>query len=98
MIIKSENTQKVINGVMKIWSYKINSKFSGSLIELNGRHEKMKCTCEERIYFIVEGKGEFIVGNQSSEVKIDILPDLKDLPPVDFSATLRSWDSLPLAI
>ena len=53
---------------MIIYEYKINSNFSGALIEMNGDHGKVKCLGEDRIYFILEGNGKFIIGDESGEV------------------------------
>jgi len=66
MIIKSENTNKKKVGSMFIKEYKINSNFSGDLIELDGNHGLLKCLNEDRIYFIIEGEGKFIINNQET--------------------------------
>jgi mannose-6-phosphate isomerase-like protein (cupin superfamily) len=53
---------------MIINQYKINSHFSGALIEINGEHGKIQCLGEDRIYFILEGDGLFIIDNKSHDV------------------------------
>ena len=53
---------------MKITEYKINPNFSGALIEIDGDHGKIKCINEDRIYFIVEGNGKFIINNKEEAV------------------------------
>ena len=53
---------------MIINEYKINSKFSGALIKINGNHGKIKCIGEDRIYFILEGKGKFIINKKENKV------------------------------
>ena len=53
---------------MIINEYKINSDFSGALIEMNGDHGKIKCLGEDRIYFILEGDGKFVIGDESNDV------------------------------
>ena len=53
---------------MIINEYKINSNFSGALIEINGDHGKIKCLGEDRIYFILDGEGKFIIDGVESEV------------------------------
>ncbi len=68
MIIKSRETNQKIKGPMIINEYKINSNFSGALIEINGDHGKVKCISEDRIYFILDGEGKFIIGDIESEV------------------------------
>ena len=52
---------------MIINEYKINSNFSGALIEMNGDHGKVKCLGEDRIYFILEGEGKFVIGDESTD-------------------------------
>jgi mannose-6-phosphate isomerase-like protein (cupin superfamily) len=68
MIIKKNKTNKKIVGPMKINEYKINDKFSGSLIEIDGNHGKLKCLNEDRIYFILEGRGKFIINEKSEKI------------------------------
>jgi mannose-6-phosphate isomerase-like protein (cupin superfamily) len=46
----------------------MNHKFSAALIENNGEHGRTKCLEEDRIYFVLEGKGKFIIENETSEV------------------------------
>ena len=65
MIIKSSKTKKLI-GPMKIGEYKINTDFSAALIEINGNHGTVKCTDEDRIYFIIKGKGQFVINGKRS--------------------------------
>ena len=73
MIIKSKDTNKKRKGVMNIRGYKINSNFSGSLIEINGNHGALKCLKEDRIYFIIDGHGKFIIDNQETVVSTNDL-------------------------
>ncbi|NTV40865.1 MAG: cupin domain-containing protein [Candidatus Moranbacteria bacterium] len=68
MIIKSRGTNQKIVGPMIINEYKINSDFSAALIEINGDHGKLKCIGEDRIYFILEGEGKFVIGDEESKV------------------------------
>ena len=69
MIIKSQDAERKEKGPMKIQSYPINSNFSGTLIELDGKHKKIKCTEEDRVYFIIEGEGTFTLRDEESKVK-----------------------------
>ena len=54
---------------MKIDEYNINSDFSGALIEINGDHGKIKCLNEDRIYFIINGNGKFIINDKEAKVE-----------------------------
>jgi mannose-6-phosphate isomerase-like protein (cupin superfamily) len=37
---------------------------SASIIEVDGRHGKGKTTVSDRIFYILEGEGEFVVGDE----------------------------------
>ena len=63
------NNKKV--GPMNIKEYKLTPKFSGTLIEIDGNHGKIKNLREDRVYYIVDGSGTFIVGNEEFLVKKD---------------------------
>jgi mannose-6-phosphate isomerase-like protein (cupin superfamily) len=68
MIIKYAQTNKKERGPMKIAEYKINPDFSGALIEINGDHGKVKCLNEDRVYFILEGAGKFLINDKEEAV------------------------------
>jgi len=73
MIIKSKDAPKKKVGIMQISEYKINPNFSGALIEINGNHGALKCLKEDRIYFIIGGKGKFVINNQETKVSANDL-------------------------
>ena len=73
MIIKSKDANQKKVGIMNIKEYKINPNFSGALIEINGNHGTLKCLKEDRIYFIIEGNGKFIINNQENVVSANDL-------------------------
>ncbi|MFH1505603.1 MAG: hypothetical protein ABIE94_01285 [archaeon] len=68
MIIKAKDAPVKKVGPMIIKEYKINPDFSGTLIEIDGDHGKMKCLNEDRIYFILEGTGIFILNDKEHKV------------------------------
>jgi mannose-6-phosphate isomerase-like protein (cupin superfamily) len=68
MIIKSDKANRKEVGPMVIREYKVNPDFSGALIEIDGDHGKVKCLKEDRIYFIIEGAGKFMVDDEETEV------------------------------
>jgi len=81
MIIKKENTNYKEVGSMKINEYKINPNFSVALIEIDGEHGKIKCIKEDRIYFILDGEGKFIINDEEQRVsKEDVIFILKNTP------------------
>lgn len=53
---------------MKITEYKMSPNFSGVLIEIDGHHGKIKSLKEDRIYFIIEGNGKFIINDKEEAV------------------------------
>jgi mannose-6-phosphate isomerase-like protein (cupin superfamily) len=73
MIIRHKDTNKKDKGVMKIAEYKINPDFSGGLIEINGDHGKTKSVREDRIYFIIEGSGKFVIDGKEDEISTEDL-------------------------
>ena|SRR3989344_4657429 len=89
MITKFSKLKKKKRGNMKITEYKINTNFSGALIEIKGMHGKIKCTSEDRIYFIVSGTGKFIIGGKSASVSKSDLVFIPKNTPYDISGKLR---------
>jgi len=53
---------------MIINEYKINPNFSGALIEIDGKHGKIRCPNEDRVYFIIENGGKFIINDKEESV------------------------------
>jgi len=63
---------KFDRGDVKGFSFNTKEQFprmSAAWFECRGRHPKMKSINSDRLYFILKGKGEFIVNNQSVAVK-----------------------------
>jgi len=89
MIIKHIDTNKKEQGNMKISEYKINSDFSGALIEINGTHGKMKCLKEDRIYFIIAGTGKFTINDKEEAVSKNDLVFIPKNTPYDISGKLK---------
>ena len=73
MIIKKQEAKKKIIGPMRIDEYKINSDFSGALVEINGEHGKIKSEREDRRYFIIKGEGKFVINDKEYDVSEDNL-------------------------
>jgi len=69
MIIKNKEANKKQIRNMEINEYKVNKDYSGSLIKINGKHGKILSKRDDRIYFILEGKGKFIIGNKENKVE-----------------------------
>jgi len=89
MIIKKAEGNKKERGPMKITEYKINSAFSGALIEINGKHDKIKCLKEGRIYFVVEGGGKFIVDGKGDKVSKNDLIFIPKNTPYDIIGKMK---------
>lgn len=71
-------------GGLKGWAYNSKEDFenaSGAYFEVTGAHGKVKTTRSDRIYFVVEGKGEFVVDNERIPVEAtDVIVIPKDTP------------------
>jgi len=74
---------------MKITGYKINPNFSGALIEIDGHHGKIKCLNEDRIYFIIEGDGKFIINDKEEVVSKNDLVFIPKDTPYDITGKLK---------
>jgi len=89
MIIKGENLEKKKRGPMIIKGYEINPNFSGALIEINGAHGKIKCLNEDRIYFIISGKGKFIINNEKTAISRNDLVFIPKNTPYDIIGKMK---------
>lgn len=89
MIIKSSKANQKKVDAMIINEYKINPSFSGALIEINGAHGKLKCLNEDRIYFIISGKGKFIIDKEETSVSKNDLIFIPKNTPYDLSGKLK---------
>lgn len=89
MIIKSKDTKIKKIGVMNINEYKINSEYSGALIKINGKHGKMKSLNEDRIYFVIEGDGKFIINDKESEVGVNDMIVVPKNTPYDIIGKMK---------
>lgn len=74
---------------MKITEYKINPNFSGALIEIDGDHGKIKCINEDRIYFITEGSGKFIIDDKEETVSENDLVFIPKNTPYNIIGKLK---------
>jgi len=57
------------------------ANLSGAYLEVTGSHGKVKTSYSDRIYYIIEGNGEFIIDNNIIEVtKTDVIIIPKNTP------------------
>lgn len=89
MIIKASEANKKIVGAMRISEYKINKDFSCALIRIKGTHGKVRCIKEDRIYFIFEGKGFFIVNGKKQAVSAEDVVFIPKNTPYDIKGDLK---------
>jgi mannose-6-phosphate isomerase-like protein (cupin superfamily) len=57
---------------LKGWAYNSKSDFpnaSASIFEVENHHGKVKTTLSDRVYYILEGKGEFIIAGETIAVE-----------------------------
>ncbi len=89
MIIKGKDANQKKVRVMDIKEYKINPDFSGALIEIDGDHGAIKCLKEDRIYFIIEGNGTFIINGKENEVSPDDLIFIPKNTPYNITGKMK---------
>lgn len=89
MIIKSDEVNQKSVGPMKIREYNINSDFSGAVIEIDGEHGRLKCLKEDRIYFVIEGEGKFIIDNKEDNVSANDLVFVPKETPYNFFGKMK---------
>lgn len=89
MLIKAKDAPVKKIGPMIIKEYIINKDFSGTIVEIDGDHGKMKCLNEDRIYFILEGAGSFILEDKEHEVSKDDLIFVPKNSPYNIKGKLK---------
>jgi mannose-6-phosphate isomerase-like protein (cupin superfamily) len=79
-------------GDLEGWSYgskDTSPTATASVVHVNGRHGRGKTTVSDRLFYILEGTGEFEVGDRRFPVEAtDIVVVPKDTP-FDYNGTLR---------
>ena len=69
---------------LKGWAYNSKDDFpnaSAAYFEITGEHGKVKTTKSDRIYFILDGRGEFIIDGEIAPVKkMDVIIVPKNTP------------------
>lgn len=69
---------------MKGWAYNSKEDFpraSGVYFEVDGAHGKVKTTLSDRVYYVLEGKGEFIINDEIIPVEAtDVVIVSKNTP------------------
>lgn len=68
MIVKKSQVNKKTVDPMVISEYKINPNFSAAYVKINGNHGTLKSLKEDRIYFVIEGEGKFIIDGKETHV------------------------------
>jgi mannose-6-phosphate isomerase-like protein (cupin superfamily) len=73
------------------WIYNSKDDFknaSCAYIEMDkgGRHGKVKTKLSDRIYYVLDGEGEFVVGGSSFEVKSEEVVIIPKNTPYDYKA------------
>jgi len=74
---------------LKGWAYNSTEDFanaSAAYFEVTGRHGKVKTTHSDRIYFVIAGEGEFIVGDETVLVKESDVVIIPQNMPYDYKA------------
>lgn len=74
---------------MKAWAYNSKEAFanaSAAYFEVTGSHGKVKTTISDRVYFVIEGVGEFEIDDNIFEVKEKDMIIVPKNTPYDYKA------------
>ena len=88
-VVKKNQLYQIKKDPMTIIPYRINPEFSASLIEIDGIHGPIMCKGEDRIYFILEGEGKFIIDRMEFNVEKDDLVFIPMKTPYDIMGKLK---------
>jgi mannose-6-phosphate isomerase-like protein (cupin superfamily) len=89
MLVKKSEARLKIRKPMKIHEYNFSPKYSGALIEISGNHGKVKSLRGDRIYFILSGKGVFIIDGNRHPVSEGDLVFLPKKTPYNIIGKMR---------
>ena len=62
---------------------------SASVIEVDGRHGKAKTAISDRVFYILEGEGEFVVGDEVFPVRSTDVIVVPKNTPFDYSGKMK---------
>jgi len=74
---------------LKGWAFNSEHDFeraSAAMFEVRGKHGKVKSLVSDRIYLVLEGKGEFIINGESFTVEKDDVIIVPKNTPYDYKA------------
>ncbi len=77
---------------LKGWAYNSKEDFptaSAAYIEVTGKHGKIKTTKSDKIYFIISGKGKFIINGKETQVKKTDVVIIPKNTPYDYSGKMK---------
>ena len=77
-----------ING----WEYNSKEDFKNAnavLVEVDGKHGKIKSILCDRVYFVIKGKGEFVINEEVVPVKKTDVVIVPKNTPYDFRGKMR---------
>jgi mannose-6-phosphate isomerase-like protein (cupin superfamily) len=74
-------------GGLKGWAYNSKDDFahaSAAIFKVTGSHGKVKSTKSDRVYLVLEGKGQFVVGDEKTDVEKDDVIIIPKNTPYDY--------------
>jgi mannose-6-phosphate isomerase-like protein (cupin superfamily) len=92
MKFKLKNSFKFGWKGLKGWAYNSKEDFLGAsaaYFEVDGAHGKVKTTLSDRIYFILEGKGEFIINDKIIPVEATDVVIVPKNTPYDYRGKMK---------
>ena len=81
-----------VPGGLEGWSYgskDVSPVASASVVQVNGRHGKSKTTVSDRVVYILEGEGEYVVGDEVFPVHHTDVIIIPKNTAFDCSGTMR---------
>lgn len=67
------------------------ARMSAAIINVEGKHPKMKSVNSDRLYFILQGKGVFIINDQETNVKTQDVIIVPKNTPYSYSGTMQCF-------
>jgi len=77
---------------LKGWAYNSANDFpraSAAIFEVTTHHGKVKSTISDRVYYVLEGNGDFVVGEEVVHVKAQDVVIVPKNTPYDYRGKMR---------
>ncbi len=92
MKFELKNAKKFGWNGLKGWAYNSKEEFknaSAAYFEVDGNHGKVRNKLSDRIYFVLDGKGEFIINDKTIPVKKSDVIVVPKNTPYDYRGKMK---------